>query len=113
MIPKGFQHHHFISAIKEIDRDGVPRARESRRYDLLVNRKKYPPKYVISIAGKYLDGKELPFTNFNAVTAKDYFIRNGTEFSIEQMVRNYPSCRQRIGSHDFQKAKRNTGCIAV
>ena len=77
MIPKGFQHHHFISAIKEIDRDGVPRARESRRYDLLVNRKKYPPKYVISIAGKYLDGKELPFTNFNAVTAKDYFIRNG------------------------------------
>jgi len=77
MIPKGFQHQHFLKAIAEIDIEGVPKPRESYRYDLLINGKKYPPKYVISIANKYLNGKEWPSKSFNAVEAKDYFIRNG------------------------------------
>lgn len=74
MIPKGFQHQHFLKAIAEIDKDGVPKKRESYRYDLLLNGKKYPPKYVISIANKYLNGTEWSSKSFNAVEAKDYFI---------------------------------------
>jgi predicted HNH restriction endonuclease len=77
MIPKGFQRQHFLKAIAEIDRDGVPKSRESHRYDLLLNGKKYPPKYVISIANKYLAGTKWSSYEFNAVEAKDYFIRNG------------------------------------
>jgi len=77
MIPKGLQHHHFMQAIHEIDKNGVPDSRASYIYDLLIEGKKYPPKYVISIATKYLTGKPLSSGVFNAVTAKDYFIRNG------------------------------------
>ena len=77
MIPKELQHQHFMKAIQEIEKNGVPKSRESYIYDLLLDGKKYPPKYVISIANKYLTGKELSPDIFNAVTAKDYFIRNG------------------------------------
>jgi len=77
MIPKELQSSHFMQAIQEIDKDGVPKSRESYTYDLLLNGKKYPPKYVISIATKYLTGKSLSPDVFNAVTAKNYFISNG------------------------------------
>jgi predicted HNH restriction endonuclease len=77
MISAELKSHHFESAIQEIEKNGVPKSRESYIYDLLLNGKKYPPKYVISIAHKYLTGKELSPNDFNAVTAKDYFIRNG------------------------------------
>lgn len=77
MIPKGLKRKHFLMAAKEIQRDGVPIPRESHRYDLVINGKKYPPKYVISIGNKYLNGDEWSSRKFNAVEAKDYFIRRG------------------------------------
>jgi predicted HNH restriction endonuclease len=77
MIPKGFQRQIFLEAIAEIDQNGVPKLRKSHRYNLLLNGKKYPPKYVISIACKHLNGAEWPSNKFNAVEAKNYFINNG------------------------------------
>lgn len=77
MIPKGLTSVHFKSAAKEIDRDGVPNERASVHYDLVLDGKKYPPKYVISIAAKYLDGEEWSSDNFNAVEAKNYFVSRG------------------------------------
>lgn len=77
MIPKGFQRNHFLQAVKEIKGKGVPPNRQSHRYDLILNGEKYPPKYVISLAYKFLNGKEFPSHDFNAVEAKDYFIRRG------------------------------------
>jgi len=77
MIPKGLQRKHFISAAAEIDKNGVPTRRESYRYDLFLNGKTYPPKYIISIAHKYLNSIEWPSKKFNAVEAKDYFLNKG------------------------------------
>ena len=77
MIPKGFEHTHFKQAIDEIEKNGVPKRRESERYDLLFDDKKYPPKYVISIANKYIHGEEWPSKGFNAIEAKNYFLQNG------------------------------------
>lgn len=77
MIPKGLQHKHFISAATEIDKNGVPTRRESYRYDLFLNEKKFPPKYIISIANKYLNGVEWSSKKFNAVEARDYFLNRG------------------------------------
>lgn len=77
MIPKGLQHHHFLKAIREIDTHGVPVSRASYRYDLLLHGKSYPPKYVISIATKIASGSELTPERFNAVEAREYFVKNG------------------------------------
>lgn len=77
MIPKGFKHEHFVNAANAIMKNGVPESRKSYRYDLLLNGKKYPPKYIISIAYIFLHGAEFSPHEFNAVEAKDYFIRHG------------------------------------
>jgi predicted HNH restriction endonuclease len=77
MIPKGLEYKHFEKAVEEIKENGVPKRRESNRYDLLFKGKKYPPKYVISIANKFVHGEEWPSEGFNAVEAKNYFIQNG------------------------------------
>ena len=77
MMPGGLQHIHFQQAIKEIDELGVPNRRRSLTYDLLMDGKKYPPKYVISIAHKFVNGEEWPSTKFNSVETKNYFIGKG------------------------------------
>jgi len=73
MIPEGLTDEHFKLAAAEIERDGVPGHRKSVYYDLVLNGRKYPPKYVISIATRYATGKEHSSDDFNAVEAKNYF----------------------------------------
>jgi len=47
---EGITREHIIEALKRIDNQGVPESRKSRKYNLVHNGKKYPPKYVISVA---------------------------------------------------------------
>ncbi|MEH7036345.1 HNH endonuclease [Priestia megaterium] len=57
-IPKSINKEHIIQAIQKIDREGVPDRRESTRFNLSYENKNYPPKYVISIANIFVNGKE-------------------------------------------------------
>lgn len=57
-IPENILREHILKAIEYIDENGVPKKRQSTKYDLLYKAKRYPPKYVISIANKYSNGKE-------------------------------------------------------
>ena len=121
MIPKGFRHEHFLKAAIEIDVMGIPELRQSKRYDLLLNGKKYPPKYLISIAYKFLEGKEFPSENFNAVETKDYFIRRGyrildrkTGFNESKIISedeesNFPEGKEKFRKHRY--LERDTSII--
>jgi predicted HNH restriction endonuclease len=77
MIPKILTEQHFRQAAKQIDEkveQGVmPRDRRSVHYDLIIDGKRYPPKYVISLATRIATGLEYPAADFNAVEAKNYF----------------------------------------
>lgn len=53
---KGIERKHILEAIKEIDRDGIPTDARSTTYDLIHGAKRYPPKYVLSLAAKYATG---------------------------------------------------------
>jgi predicted HNH restriction endonuclease len=55
----------------------VPPHRKSIYYDLIIDGKKYPPKCIISLACRYLNGREWPPSEFNAVEARDYFRHRG------------------------------------
>lgn len=77
MIPSGLKRIHYKKAAAEIDKVGVPRNRLAVHYDLLIGGKKYPPKYLISLAQKYATGKPYPAYYFSAVEARDYFRRLG------------------------------------
>jgi len=49
MIPNNIARNHILKAIQEIDRDGIPKGRNSKKFKLVFEEKAYPPKYVISI----------------------------------------------------------------
>ena len=64
MIPENITREHIIKAIERIGEEGVPPNRESKKYLLVYNGKYYPPKYVISLANKYANGRELDHFEF-------------------------------------------------
>ena len=77
MIPPNLTDKHFHLAAAQIVRERVPVERKSVHYDLVLNGKRYPPKYIISLAQKIATGQEFPATGFNAVEAKNYFLGKG------------------------------------
>lgn len=76
MIPKSIKREHIIKAIEEIEKNGVPKRRKSRKFFLEFNGRHYPPKYVISLANKYANGKELDPTKFGGGKETNNFLKN-------------------------------------
>lgn len=77
MIPKDIENIHIEQAAKEISLNGVPTRRDSRKYLVQVGDALYPPKYIISLAVKYLKGHELDSNDFIATEARDYLHKRG------------------------------------
>lgn len=74
-------------AIQYIDDNGVPEQNKSTAYDLVVDGKKYPPKYVIAVAAKLATGEEIQSSDFNAVEAVNFFKVRG--YMIENKQEKY------------------------
>jgi len=75
MIPKNINRVHVLNAIRKIDRDGVPKSRKSRKFQLFYNGKYYPAKYVVSLANKYANGRELDPSEFSGGQEVNNFLR--------------------------------------
>src|SRR5262245_6533797 len=58
-IPNTIDHSHLTRAIHSINLNGVPKRRASTKFDLLYEKGAYPPKYVVSLAYTFVNGKEL------------------------------------------------------
>ena len=63
-IPKNITREHVLRAMKEIERNGVPRRRNSRKFILSHEGKSFPPKYVVSLANKYANQVVLDSSKF-------------------------------------------------
>ena len=64
-IPTNIRREHIIQAIEEVIRRGYDKKRESRKYDILYNGKRFPPKVVITIANKFANGEPLDHSKFS------------------------------------------------
>jgi hypothetical protein len=64
MIPDFIKREHILAALVEIDQQGIPPGRDSTKFKLVHDGKKYPPKYVISLAGRQANGTEIPPDSF-------------------------------------------------
>jgi predicted HNH restriction endonuclease len=109
-IPNGITLRHIERAATQIQRDGVAHHRNSYRFDAFVDRKSYPPKYLISIAAKYATGSELPPANFHAHQAVRYLRNLGIRvidrladgkktIAIEDDESAFPEGRERYRLH--------------
>lgn len=74
MINPNTQKTDVLKALDYIDKNGVPKHRKSTKYNLVHNEKNYPPKYVISIAHKFLTGEELDTEQFNGGKETNNFL---------------------------------------
>ena len=61
---KQITREHVLGAIEEIDAEGIPGKAQSTFYDLLHEGRRYPPKYVLSLAAKYSRGEVLNRRDF-------------------------------------------------
>lgn len=59
MIPTSIHRAHIEQAMRDIDANGIPSTRASRKFDMKWGSNRYPPKYTISIAYRYVAGEEL------------------------------------------------------
>jgi hypothetical protein len=66
---------HIRAAIEKIDSEGVPPNRASTKFEILFNSRKYPPKYVVSVAAKLATGKELLPNEFSGGEETNSFLR--------------------------------------
>lgn len=74
MISKNITRETVIEALHEIDTNGVPKHRLSTKYHLSHEGKQYPPKYVISIANKIINGTELKADEFGGGEESNTFL---------------------------------------
>lgn len=76
MIPKNITKEHILAAIKKIDNHEIPEARKSTKFLLVHEGQEYPPKYVISIAHKLANRRELLPSEFSGGKESNDFLRN-------------------------------------
>src|SRR5215471_7559053 len=105
MIPRGkITRDNVLSAVAEIDANGIPKGREARGFDLLCEGKAYPPKYVISVAVKAATGQALDLSEFTGgeptnSTLRDLGFdvrrreRQGLRDNLEKVMDRYVAAR--------------------
>ena len=81
---RGVAREHVLLALAEIDLDDLsPRARSST-YDLIQGGKRYPPKYVLSLACRHANGQEFPREFFHGgLESKAFRLLERLGFFIE------------------------------
>jgi hypothetical protein len=75
MVPKTIKREHIVAALAEIDQHGVLAGRQSMKFVVVYKEKKYPPKYVLSLAAKYATGTLLPPDSFGGGNEANAFLR--------------------------------------
>jgi len=74
MIPKNITRNNILNAIKEINKKDIPKGRTSRKFKLSYEGNVYPPKYIISLANRYANGKELESSEFSGGEETNNFL---------------------------------------
>jgi copper chaperone CopZ len=74
MIPSKITSEHVKKALAEIDAGSIPPGRKSTKFVLIFNGKRYPPKYVLSLANKFVVGEELDPSSFGGGQETNKFL---------------------------------------
>lgn len=84
MIPSNIEKGHIVDAMRKIDSEGVSSGRGSKKFLVDFEGKRYPPKYVISLANKFANGEELDHSMFNGGQETNNFLK-GLGFDIVEV----------------------------
>jgi hypothetical protein len=109
MIPQNITREDVINAMQRIEEDRVPASRKSRKFALVHDGVKYPPKYVLALANLYANGRELdPQEHSGGFESNYYLTRLGFDIIEEattERIKLKPSIKEKRrktpqGSHN-------------
>gem|GEM_PF-1358412 len=75
MIPPEINHEHVLNAISEVDSVGIPTKRHSTKWSVLHDNRLYPPKLLLSIANRFVNGEELIPDDFSGGDESNRFLK--------------------------------------
>jgi len=92
MISNNITGEDVLNALSEIDKNGIPSNRHSKKYFLDYKGKRYPPKYVLSLANKYANKNELDPNEFSGGDeTNDFLIKLGFDIKENHEIAPYVS----------------------
>ncbi len=95
MIPNNITSHHIIQAIEDYNTNGIRFSlAKSKRYHLLYKNRFYPPKYIVSVANEFANGKYLSHRVFNTYQAQNFLTSLSNKFSIDDNQNIQPASKQ-------------------
>lgn len=80
VIPK-VEKQDIIKAMRYIDEHKVPFHNQSTTFDLVVDGKRYPPKYLMAVANHFATGADISAEGISSSESRDFFAEQG--FTIE------------------------------
>lgn len=83
MIPSNITQDDCFRAVRVIDNEGVPDPHRSKKFDVLIGSKRYPPKWVIHVANQFANGSRYPTSDFSGGTESNTFL-SGLGFTIRR-----------------------------
>ncbi len=89
-IPDTISRDNILQAIKEVDDLGVPDERQSTKYVLIYEGKEYPPKYLVSTANRFANGRELDPGTFSGGVETNSFLEV-LGFTIAEKREDFPN----------------------
>ncbi len=111
MIPKNINQEHIFKAIEESKKIGIPVRRSSKKFFLKYNGKCFPPKYIISLANKYANGKELDPKEFSGGLETNNFLKNlGFHIVKDRSIIPINETLKTNSRKNFSKSHHNERC---
>ncbi len=110
MIPSNIGRKHILEALGEIDSKGIPPMRKSKEFHLLFRGKHYPPKYTLSLANKYANGKELSPGVFSGGVESNSFLQSLGFRIVELSGKNVLPESYREGKTEHRASHHNERC---
>ena len=98
MIPDSIKKEHVLKALEEAESQGIPKGRQSHRNYVEYNAKRYPPKYIISLANKYAGGKLLGTSEVRRIECRLFLKSLG--FNVLESSKIQPSNVSRLRNED-------------
>lgn len=118
LIPNNLSKRDILLALDELKKmKDFPPSRKSTNFDLLYEGKRFPPKYVISLANRYARGYELSSNDFNGGEETNSFLeklgfeictKDWDEDEVEAIVKDYFSMLSlELHGQKYNKAEHN------
>jgi hypothetical protein len=88
MIPSNITREHCIQAARVVGDESVPEKHRAKKYEVIINGRGYPPKWIIHVANEFANGERHSTSQFSGENEANSFLSE-RQFAIRRMGPEY------------------------